>query len=178
MPAALFMAVTKTLIKALANENPRVDEVLYKVNNELCRDNESCMFVTLFAGLLNTRTGRIQHGNAGHTLPYHISREGVVGEIQAEEGIALGIADGYEYGMKEMTLEPHGSLFLFTDGMSEAMDESGNEYSCARIKNCLEKLEEYSAENIIGMSIEDVRRFTDKAPQSDDITALAIQYIG
>ncbi|MFC2171195.1 GAF domain-containing SpoIIE family protein phosphatase [Acidobacteriota bacterium] len=178
MPAALFMAMTKTLIKAMAHEGFPPDVIAYKVNNELCRDNDSCMFVTIFLGILNIDSGEILYSNAGHSIPYLISKDGAVQELNIDEGVALGIIMDYRFKVQLAIMSKDSSLFLYTDGLSEAMDKSGNEFTCERIKQCLKVIQVHSAQNIINESMEAVMHFTRNTPQSDDIAIMTIQYLG
>src|SRR5678816_1776443 len=92
VPASLFMAVTKTLFRATASNGGTPGEILARLNTEICRDNESCMFVTLFCGILNVRTGQVDYSNAGHNLPYHLG-EGAARPLDNIGGQALGIVE-------------------------------------------------------------------------------------
>lgn len=177
VPASLFMAVTKTLLKATAGNGGTPGEILERLNAEICRDNESCMFVTLFCAILNIRTGEFDYSNGGHNLPYYL-HQGGVSPLENTGGRALGIAAHSSYTSARMVLRPRDSLVLYTDGVTEAMDPDDTLYSEQRLAQFLARNHDASARQIIGDLVGDVRRFAGGAAQSDDITALALSYFG
>lgn len=177
IPAALFMAVTKTLMKATAKETSSPDEVLFKVNNELCHENESGMFVTLFCGILDIMTGEILYSNGGHNRPYVISERDGVQPISTPAGVALGVIDDFEFELRDTTLGKGDSMYLYTDGVNEAMDHKGNEFSYARLERFLANVRGSTATEIADGSIAAVEDFINGATQSDDITVMAIRYL-
>ncbi len=178
VPASLFMAVTKTLFKATAGNGGTPGEILARLNTEICRDNESCMFVTFFCGILNIRTGQVDYSNGGHNLPYYLHRDGV-SPLENAGGRALGA------GGTECSTYPDGwfsspgeALLLYTDGVTEAMDSRETLYSDQRLEQFLASNRSSSPRQIIGDLVSDVRHFAGAAPQSDDITVLALLYFG
>ncbi|HEY6367474.1 MAG TPA: SpoIIE family protein phosphatase, partial [Candidatus Binatia bacterium] len=177
VPASLFMAVTKTLFKATAGNGGTPGEILARLNNEICRDNESCMFVTLFCAILNIRTGQVDYGNGGHNLPYYLGRDGV-SPLERLGGRILGIVEQTLYASGRMVLRPGEALFLYTDGVTEAMDSRERLYSDQRLAEFLASNRGSSPRQIVGDLVSDVRSFAGAAPQSDDITALALRYFG
>jgi phosphoserine phosphatase RsbU/P len=177
VPAALFMAVTKTLFKSTAENSGTPGEILARLNAEICRDNESCMFVTLFCGILNIRTGQVDYSNGGHNLPYHLHRDGV-NRLENLGGIALGLVEQTLYASGRMVLGPGEALLLYTDGVTEAMDSRERLYSEQRLAEFLASNRGSSPRQIVGDLARDVRSFAGAAPQSDDITALALRYFG
>jgi sigma-B regulation protein RsbU (phosphoserine phosphatase) len=177
VPASLFMAVTKTLFKAAAVAGRTPGEILERVNAEICRDNDSCMFVTLFCGVLNVYTGAIEYSNGGHNLPYRRHRDGA-DQLANFGGIALGLREQSHYASGRMVLAPGEGLLLYTDGVTEAMDSSEKLYSDQQLASFLEQNRGSTPRQIINDLVSDVKRFADGAPQSDDITALALVYFG
>jgi phosphoserine phosphatase RsbU/P len=177
VPASLFMAVTKTLFKSTAGNGGTPGEILARLNTEICRDNESCMFVTFFCGILNTRTGQVDYSNGGHNLPYHLHRNGV-NPLENFGGRALGLVEQSPYASGRMVLGPGEGLLLYSDGVTEAMDSSEALYSDQRLARFLAGNRRSSPRQIIGDLVSDVRSFAGAAPQSDDITALALYYFG
>jgi sigma-B regulation protein RsbU (phosphoserine phosphatase) len=177
VPASLFMAVTKTLFKATAGNGGTPGEILARLNTEICRDNESCMFVTFFCGILNIRTGQVDYSNGGHNLPYYLHHHGV-SLLENTGGKALGLVEQTPYTSRRMVLGPGETLLLYTDGVTEAMDSSETLYSDQRLERFLANNRGFSPRQIIGDLVGDVRHFAGAAPQSDDITALALQYFG
>jgi phosphoserine phosphatase RsbU/P len=177
VPASLFMAVTKTLFKATAGNGGTPGEILTRLNTEICRDNESCMFVTLFCAILNIRTGQVDYSNGGHHLPYYLKRDGV-SPLENPGGRALGLVTQSHYASGRMVLSPGEALLLYSDGVTEAMDSRERLYSDQRLEQFLASKRDSSPRQIIGDLVSDVRHFAGAAPQSDDITALALRYFG
>src|SRR5215510_2678903 len=177
VPASLFMAVTKTLFRSIASTGGSPGEILSRLNAEICRDNESCMFVTLFCGILNIRTGQVDYSNGGHNLPYYLHRDGV-SPLENLGGRVLGLVQQSPYASGRMVLGPDEALLLYTDGVTEAMDSSETLYSVQRLERFLESNRGSSPRQMIGDLLSDVRQFAGGAPQSDDITALALLYFG
>lgn len=176
IPAALFMAVTKTLFKATSTTGPALDQVMYRVNNELCQENESGMFVTIFAGTMNLRTGQVYYCNGGHNPPYLLRSDGRLESLELTAGIALGVLEDSEYRMKTINLGHDDGIYLYTDGVNEAMDKDDNEFSYPRLEKYLTGLQGSSAERVTLGSMEAVNRFSQGAIQSDDITVMTIKY--
>ena len=177
VPASLFMAVTKTLFKATAGNGGTPGEILARLNTGICRDNESCMFVTFFCGILNIRTGQVDYSNGGHNLPYYLQHDGVR-PLENLGGRALGLVDQSPYASGRMILGSGEALLLYTDGVTEAMDSSETLYSDQRLAQFVANNRSSSPRQIIGDLVSDVRRFAGAAPQSDDITVLALLYFG
>jgi phosphoserine phosphatase RsbU/P len=177
VPASLFMAVTKTLFRASGANGGTPDEILARMNTELCRDNESGMFVTFFCGIMEIRTGQVDYSNAGHTLPYHLRRDGI-SPLENVGGLSLGLVERSSYVSGRLVLRPGEGLLLFTDGVTEAMDPNRALYSDQRLERFLGGHRGSAPHQIIGDLISDVRHFSGAAPQSDDITVLALHYFG
>ncbi|HSF59020.1 MAG TPA: SpoIIE family protein phosphatase [Candidatus Binatia bacterium] len=177
VPASLFMAVTKTLFKATSTNGGTPGEILTRLNTEICRDNESCMFVTLFCAILNIRTGQVDYCNGGHNLPYYLHQSGV-SPLENTGGRALGLVEHSPYASGRMVLRPGEALLLYTDGVTEAMDSRQRLYSDQRLAEFLASNRGSSPRQITSDLVSDVRSFAGAAPQSDDITVLALRYFG
>jgi phosphoserine phosphatase RsbU/P len=177
VPAALFMAVIKTLFKAIASRVHNPSEILSTVNREICRDNDSQMFTTLFCGILDTRTGEITYSNGGHNPPYHLSRAGVQ-QVPKTGGRVLGLLEETTYGGSRLVLGFGETLFLYTDGVTEALDPAGQFFSGRRLESILSQSKFASAREQIEHLTSQITHFAAGAEQSDDITALAIRYLG
>ena len=188
VPASLFMAVTKTLLKAAASRLSQPDTILADVNEELCQDNDSAMFVTVFFGILHIKSGELIYSNAGHNLPYLLlasdqdssqdSSQDIPHVVPLEKtgGMALGVMEDVEYRTQQLRLRPGDSLFLYTDGVTEAMDCAGNLFSDGRLQDLLSHVNGAFPREIIGMTLDEVNQFSSGAEQSDDITLLALKY--
>ena len=177
VPAALFMAVVKTLFKAIAGRVQNPSDILSTVNQEICRDNDSQMFTTLFCGILNTRTGEIKYSSGGHNPPYHLSRAGVQ-QVPKTGGRVLGLLEETSYGWGRLALGSSETIFLYTDGVTEAMDPAGQLFSEQRVESILTQTKFASAREQIEHLTSQITLFAAGAEQSDDITALAIRYLG
>lgn len=178
VPASLFMAVTKTLVKATAKEGITPAEILTQVNNDLAEGNEASMFVTLFCGILNIETGEILFANAGHNPPLLITKQGQVSYLEGASGLVLGAMEGITYQGDRLQLESGESLFLYTDGVTEAMDLGENLFSEERLQQELSRLTQKPIQEILETLLERVKAFSREAPQSDDITMMVLQYRG
>ena len=177
VPASLFMAITKTLWRVAANKHAQPDKALADLNKELCRDNESVMFVTVFYGILHLRTGELEYSNGGHNLPFFLSRNGKVQLLENTGGMALGVMEEVVYKAKTVALQAGEGLFLYTDGVTEAMDRAGNLFTEPRLQECLQQANGATPTEVIRRALEAVKRFATGAEQSDDITTLAIRYL-
>jgi len=177
VPAALFMAVTKTLLKAKSIKDVSPDEILSKVNKELCIDNDAVMFVTIFCGILSTSTGEVSYCNGGHNPPYLLPNAKGIKPLNDNSGMALGVLDEATYTESNVTLNDGDGIFLFTDGVTEAMDKHGNMYSDDRLKNLLENQIDFNPVDIVHKTLNEVNNFSLGASQADDITLMVIKYI-
>ena len=178
VPAALFMAVTKTLIKSFAKEDVTPDEILSHVNEELAEDNDACMFVTLFCGVLDTQTGEIQYANAGHNPPLIVKKSGTVEWLPRAKSLVAGAMPGVRYESLNFRLSPGDRLFLYTDGVTEAMNHADDLFSEQRLEKDLVISTDLEIKDVIRAIMDSIDRFADGAPQSDDITMMMIRYSG
>jgi sigma-B regulation protein RsbU (phosphoserine phosphatase) len=179
VPAAIFMAVSRTLIRATGINGVTPGECLTYVNNLLCNESVSCMFVTVFYGIMNMKTGELDFANAGHNPPY-ILREGTkaVEALESSGDIILGVFEGHEYSSLKVKLNPNDDILLFTDGVTEAFNQKEEIYTEARLENLLPTLQNLSAIEIVNAIVDDVNQFSYGVPQSDDITLLSLKYFG
>lgn len=176
VPAAFFMAVARTLIQATANTVDTPNACLEQVNTLLFRHNIPGMFVSVFYGVLNTRTWQLDYANGGHLPPYLISADGGdIRPLEGGDGVVLGITEDVPYEMASVTLGKGDALFFYTDGLTEAFDIDRNQFTDERlIQYLLEHRDQTAtalAENVFAF----VNTFTGGAPQSDDITSLVIK---
>jgi sigma-B regulation protein RsbU (phosphoserine phosphatase) len=176
--SALFMAMTKLLIKSRAADDRMPSKILSRVNADLAMDNPSCMFVTVFLGTINLRSGRVTYTNAGHNPPLIKRASGAVEEVTDIHGPILGVAEGREYGESSVDLAPGDVLLVFTDGVTEAMDIEDKLYSDARLVQTVQDVSEISADSVLKTVRKSVDDHAMGAEQSDDITMIALQYKG
>jgi phosphoserine phosphatase RsbU/P len=178
IPASLFMAVTKTLIKAKAVVGLTPDKIVSRVNEELCVGNDTNMFVTIFCAILDIRTGEMEYTNGGHNPPLIIRKTGEVSILKSTGGIVVGVIDDAKYTADKLALEPGDSIYLYTDGVNEAMNKNGDLFSDKRLEQEIIRLKKKSIKEIIDGIMGEVELFAKDTQQSDDITMMVIQYKG
>lgn len=178
VPASLYMAVSRTMIKSIATQIDDPGEILETVNTMLIPESELTTFVTVFFGFFDTRTGVVRYCNGGHNLPYVLRNNGKAEEVENTSGLLLGKIEGIEYETKELTLAPGEKLMMFTDGVTEAAAEDESMYEEPRLEEYLENHHSYTNEQLVKGLVVDVLKFTGKAEQSDDITVLSLGYNG
>ena len=174
--SALFMSVTKALIKARCREDSSTASVVTWVNDEIAISNDSCMFITLFIAVLDTMTGRIRYTNAGHNPPYLKRAEGSLECISERHGPMVGARGGIAYGEGVLQMNQGDTMVLFTDGVTEAMNRQGGLYGESRLEVLLADTIDVDVKNIVNNVLVSVREFASGADQSDDITLLAFSY--
>jgi sigma-B regulation protein RsbU (phosphoserine phosphatase) len=176
MPAALFMAISRTLLKAIAFKSNSPHECLTNVNYLLSQDNPRSMFVTIFYGVLNIKTGELEYSNGGHNTPYMIHDDAALSSLSQCGGCALGINEDFKYKSEKILLEPGNSLVLYTDGIPEAINDQEEAFSDNRLKDFLEASSSKSCDSIVNSIVSEVEQFCGNASQSDDITALVLKH--
>lgn len=175
IPAAIYMAVCRTMIRAVASQVGDPGECLRRVNMMLIPESDLTTFVTVFYGVYNTRTGDVRYSNGGHNLPYVIRADKTIEELKDTDGLLLGKIPHIEYDSAKLSLGKGDTLVLFTDGVTEAMNPVGDMYEEGRLESFLSKFENSSCENLTVSLFEDVLKFADGAEQSDDITVLTLR---
>ena len=177
IPAALFMAVTKTLLKAGASRGLPVVQMMARMNDELCGQTDGGMFVSVVFAVLDVKTGALTFCNAGHPAPFHLSAAGVA-PLDGPRNVALGAMPGLAYQAGTAQLAPDDALFLYTDGVTEALDEAGEFYGSARLQSVLTEAAALGVEKITRRVFSDVRAFCGEREQSDDISVMALRWHG
>ncbi|HNV86271.1 MAG TPA: SpoIIE family protein phosphatase [Candidatus Omnitrophota bacterium] len=178
VPAALFMAITKTLIRASAKEFSSSEDILRRVNAEILKDNEACMFVTVFCGILDVQTGEVSYSNGGHNPPLYLRKGKGCEFLDGEHGAALGILENGMFVRKSFFMGEGDVLYLYTDGVTESCDESDKLYSEERLRNFLSGNLEESPKELVKNTLREIRSFSGKMPQADDVTLLVLKYFG
>jgi sigma-B regulation protein RsbU (phosphoserine phosphatase) len=176
LPASLFMAVTRTLIRAFALGGAAPGDCLREVNRHLLRDTSSGLFVTLIYGVLHLPSGSFNYASGGHPAPYRLAVGGP--EPLDGRGLVVGVLDEANYETHHTTLRPGDRLFLYSDGIPEAANIADEQFSDERLRAVLAGSPENAPDQLIEHVLAAVRQFTAGAPQSDDITALALGYAG
>jgi len=178
VPAALFMAMAKIMLKSRAASDPSPASIVTHVNDVLSADNDDCMFVTLFLGILNLRDGTLLTTNAGHNPPL-LKREGGVFEwVKGQDGPIAGPIPGIAFKERKMQLAPGDEFFFYTDGVTEADNGRRELFGNDQLKAILDDSPGTSVVDRIRDVMQAVKTFAGDAPQSDDITMLALRYNG
>ncbi len=178
VPAALFMMQAKTAIKNYASHGHGPAKVLEHVNHTLCEGNDAEMFVTVWLGILDLNTGKIQCANAGHEYPVLMRAGGDYELLKDKHGLALAAMDGISMKEYEIDLDPGDRLFVYTDGVPEAINEKVEAYGTERLCEKLNALKNVSQQQTLESVLRDIRNFAGAAEQFDDITMLGITYNG
>lgn len=172
VPAALYMSITRALMKSTAMTGLSAADCVGRVNQLLRGERLSHLFITLFYGIIDLRRGEVEFCNAGHNPPYHVSPKAQPRPLDEPSGIVLGVVDQAEYHAGHLRLEAGDGLFLYTDGITEAMDASQTMYGEDRLCSRLEG--GGGAQQRVDAVLEDLRQYSHGVVQSDDITALAV----
>ena len=175
VPAAIFMAVARTLIRATGIRGVSPAECMTYINALLSQESVNYMFVTVFYGIYNIRTGEVTYSNAGHNPPYLMKADGTVEELPLSKDIVAGAIDDYEFTEDTLQLEKGDTLLLFTDGVTEAIDKDEKDYGDERLRKLLGQCSKLSCQEIVDKVKADVKAFVGEAEQSDDITLLALK---
>ena len=178
IPAALFMMASKILIGDHANMGKSPAEVLSFVNDIICANNEAEMFVTVWLGVLDVRTGVITAANAGHEYPVIMQSGGRFEKLHDRHGLVIGGIEGVPYSDYQVTLEPGSKVFLYTDGVTEATNADLELYGLERLVGFLNEKGSCGCRELVDEVIGDVHAFVGDAEQSDDITMLCLEYKG
>lgn len=179
VPSALFMAITKTLIKSHAMHTRSTSRILNEVNAEISRDNSSNMFVTQFLCILHLPTGTLKYTNAGHNPPYlKKARDQFLLRLDKRHGPVIGAVQGIQYKEDEIRLRSGDSVLLYTDGVTEAMNLASELFGEGRLKTTLMSERFDSIENMVRAVVNRTEDFSLEAEQADDITVLGLGFLG
>ncbi len=178
VPAALFMAVSRTFLKSIAMQGFAPSDCLERVNRLLSFDNRSEMFVSVFYGVLDLRSGAIEYSNGGHNPPMVLRRSGELERLVGTGGTVLGVLPGLTYRRGATALAPGEVIFLYSDGITEAMNADGECFAELRLAQSLDRSCSGDPRVLVDAVVEDVQRWAGSEPQSDDITALSILFRG
>ena len=178
VPASLFMAVTRSTFRTVSTHESMPDRIVTIMNKTIADMNKNHMFVTLFVGVLDLPTGRLRYCNARHDAPLLVGAG--IGELPCDANIPVGFMPKWKYSLQEAQIFTGTTIFLFTDGLTEAMNTDSEQFQMDRVRDiAFQSLSEHQQEPrlLIGRMTEAVHQFVGDAEQSDDLTMMAIQYI-
>ena len=175
IPAAIFMAVSRTLIRTVGMQGISSGACLTKPNELLCGESVDSMFVTVFYAIYNIYTGELEYCNGGHNSPYILRANGRVEQMPISSNPLVGVVDTAEYQSDKTVLQAGDTLVMYTDGVNEAFNADFEEYGEPRMEQALAQLSGQSCRDIVDGMLADVRHFADGAEQSDDITIMALK---
>jgi sigma-B regulation protein RsbU (phosphoserine phosphatase) len=178
VPAALFMAMAKTLIKSRASSDPSTASIVTHVNDELSKDNEGYLFVTLYVCIFNIRTGELLTTNAGHNPPLLKHSDGSITPLSHRDGLVVAAMDGITYSEKMYQLQKEDTLLLFTDGVTEADNVDEEFFGDERLEKLFGDWQDGPVEKLVKHVVETTHAFEGENRQADDITVLALHYKG
>lgn len=183
IPASLFMMVNLALFRSQAQSTFDPSEILQNINNSISRNNTHCMFCTLFVGVLDISTGKLDYCNGGHNAPIirHILDDGTIsaGYMSPRSNIAVGMFDGFEYVSETTVLKPGEAIFLYTDGVTEAENPSHQLFGEEKTLKALKDARTYtdcSSKSFVDHMVKCVENHANGAEQSDDITMVIVEY--
>ncbi len=175
IPAAIFMAVSRTLIRATGIRGGSPADCITYSNRLLAQESVDCMFVTVFYGIIDVNTGEVTYCNAGHNPPYILKHKGDISPLPMSTDPMAGAIDGITYHEGTLKLEKGDALVMFTDGVTEAMSTANEEFGEQRLEDTLEDVAMHNCQQMVEAIKADVAAFAGEAEQSDDITVLALK---
>ena len=178
VPASLFMAVTRAVFRTTSAHESKPDRIVSVMNHMIADMNKTNMFVTLFVGVLDLPTGMLHYSNAGHDAPLLVGAG--VGELPCDSNIPVGVMPDWDYTLQEAQIYTNTTIFLFTDGLTEATSADFKLFEMERVNDVAVKAlaqQQQEPQQLISLMTEAVHQFVGDAEQSDDLTMMAIQYI-
>ncbi|MBP3820278.1 SpoIIE family protein phosphatase [bacterium] len=179
VPAALFMMTAKTLINNISQIVKDPSDIIEQINNKICASNKNGFFITLFAGIVDLRTGKMSCINCGHNPPLILTNDGKYKYMDLDQNVALGVFENMNFKIVDINLNPGDIILTYTDGVTEALNENDDMYGEDRLKDCLNKNKDITnIKDIINTIKNDVKQFSGSVSQSDDMTMLIFKYYG
>ena len=178
VPAALFMAITKTLLKSKALPDLLPHKALTEINRLLCAENKSCMFVTFFLCVLNLKTGELEYTNAGHNSPFLLRNNGLTEKISTVHGPPLGIIESTVYSSEKIKMRSGDRFLLYTDGVTEAVGKNNEAFEEERLLDILKNNYQLSVNDLLKEILRNIMSFSEGLEQFDDIALEIVEYKG
>ena len=171
VPAALLMAVTRSLFHSIASSEQQPKRIMMRLNRAICDHNDANMFVTMFIGILDLRTGHLDYCNAGHEFPLVSGRP-----LAVIRNLPIGILIDWDYEWQETTLKSGDTLFLFTDGLNDAENAAGDRYGRQRVLELVDGHTDFTSQQLAELVKSEIGRYVGDTDQSDDLTMLIIKW--
>ncbi|HLJ63152.1 MAG TPA: PP2C family protein-serine/threonine phosphatase [Stellaceae bacterium] len=178
LPAAIFITLMRTLLKAAAFRLDDPGQCLRTVNAMLSLNNPSLMFATAFYGVLDLATGSLRYANAGHNAPYILRARGGLEAAPRVGDMALGVVEDSAYRTRSLSLAPGDALVCYSDGVTDAIDPAGTLFGEVRLEDCLARQTSRHPTDLLGAVIAEVDQYMSLAPMADDVTLLVLRYNG
>ncbi|MBQ9678187.1 MAG: SpoIIE family protein phosphatase [Prevotella sp.] len=180
IPASLVMAVTRALFRTISSHEDQPERIVSQLNDTIAEDNELGMFVTLFVGIIDLKTGHMTYCNAGHNPPLLILKGGShIDLLPVDSNVPAGIMRGWTFCQQDTTIDSGATIFLYTDGLTEAEDINHGQFGDDRLLDMARSIcadGNYSTHTLVEQMVDAVHDFVGEAEQSDDLTMMAIQY--
>jgi len=175
---AIFMALSRTIVRTIAIKNLGPAMAMIESNNLISAESIDSMFVTVFFGILDVQSGELVYCNAGHTIPYIVKPDGQVNKIKPTNDLVLGIMEGIPYKQNTVTLDKGDTVFVYSDGVTEAMNAEDAFFGNGRLEAVLTKTAGAEISQINKEMVVGIDTFVNGADQSDDITTLSVRFLG
>lgn len=178
VPASLFMVGIRTLLHNIVCSEDRVERIMQELNVNMFRDNSNCMFCTMFLAAVDVKTGKLEYCNAGHNPPVLLRKTGSAEFVASNPDDVIGLFQDSVYHSSELRLCHGDGLFLYTDGVTEAVDSDCRLFGCESLLKVLADVSECKSQTVVESVLETVKTFSGGTEQSDDITMLMLKYFG
>ena len=177
IPAALIMAITQTMFRNIASRESNPSHIMNQLNVAACRNNKTNVFITLFIGVLDLPTGHLRYCNAGHEIPILINDSTVPPlPLDTKPNLPIGLFTDFNFEMQEIIMQPGATLFLYTDGLTEARDSMRKLFGLEHSIQMLTECGTTDSKHLVETVIEEVQHFSEGTEQSDDLTLMAVNY--
>ena len=167
------MAIMQALVRNIASRENNPAQIMKRLNETACRNNKANIFVTLFIGVLDLPTGHLRYCNAGHEKPILVDQHAL---LEVKPNLPVGLFEDFNFEMQEMTMQPGSSLFLYTDGLTEARNAKGKLFGRESVLKMIADCDAADPKQLVETAIAEVKRFSENTEQSDDLTLLALRY--
>ena len=177
VPASFFMGMARTFFRTESKYAESTGDLLFRINEDLCMNNPEAIFITMFCGILDIKTGKMEFTNAGHNFPIFARLDGTIKRLEHQHGPPVGLVTGQSYSSDQLLIRKDELLLLYTDGVTEARDENGQIFGEERLKNLAEEIQRTAsdAESFSQTLLDHIESYESGAEQSDDLSVLTLK---